>query len=246
MLTKQNNGYECWTYKCGKKKWNWIPSFRLSDLSVTASYLLTQNEVSKKTENSSIPHLLENSPHNMPGNHTRPAQHVMYVDQIYKPTLSSPLSEVIAHLAHILKQRFKTFQTGRAEVNDFAAALLRYGGTCLVCLTIWPRRIVNRETRNKWFSHDFIPLPADRNISGTTLAPYEIPRSLNPLWIWHQRGAQYPWNDAVHSKKEKARDEGMLAAFCRDSNEDGSYVSGCGCVTQQQFLYGVCRFLLYS
>lgn len=105
----------------------------------------------------------------------------MYVDQIYKPTLSSPLNEVIAHLAHILKQRFKTFQTGRAEVNDFAAALLRYGGTCLVCLTIWPRRIVNRETRNKWFSQDFIPLPADRNISGTTLAPYEILTSLNPL-----------------------------------------------------------------
>lgn len=105
-------------------------------------------------------------------------QHGAYVGQFYKSALSSPVSEVITHLACILKQHhFK--QEGQAEegVNGFAAALQRYGRSCLVCLTIWHRRSANTETKHKWFSQDFLSLPADRNISGRAGPLYEIPRS---------------------------------------------------------------------
>lgn len=49
---------------------------------------------------------------------------------------------------------------------------------------IWNRRSANTETKHKWFSQDFLPLPADRNISGTARPLMRYPG----LWILREYG----------------------------------------------------------
>ena len=104
---------------------------------------------------------------------------VKFISPHYPAQLAKLLHTWLAFWSSI-SEHFK--QEGQAEegVHGFAEAVLRYGGSCLVCLMIWHSCGANMETKQKWFSQDFL-LPGRQRHEWPRPASYEIPRSLDSL-----------------------------------------------------------------
>lgn len=83
------------------------------------------------------------------------------------------------------------------------------------------------ETKHKWFSQDFLPLPADRNISGTTRPLMRHPG----LWILREYSTTscriHDGQDTSLKRAQRCivsskRCCPLQVGFCRDSDDNGN------------------------